>query len=157
MKKKLLFVSCLGAITVAIAGCAPQLARTKYGPEEQQWKSYINKSYKDWNPPPTPPPYKAGAGLNNDKSLSSIEIVPEPSNSPENINIVDTDAKPISSSNTQEAKTYVVKKGDTLWSISYKFYNDGKSWKKIQEANKALLANPNSLKPGMTLTIPAQQ
>ncbi|MCP4177404.1 MAG: LysM peptidoglycan-binding domain-containing protein [bacterium] len=155
MKKQFLLISCLGAITIAFAGCAPQLARTKYGPEEQQWKSYINKSYKDWEPPPTPPPYKEGASSNNNKSLSSIEIVPEPSNSPEKINVFE-DAKPISI-NPQESKTYIVKKGDTLWSISYKFYNDGKSWKKIQDANMGKLKNPKNLKAGMILTIPAEQ
>ena len=153
MKKKFLFISCLGAITIAFVGCAPQLARIKYGQEEQQWKSYINKSYKDWEPPPTPPPYMESA-KSNEKSLSSREIVPDPSNSPENINMVDS-AAPFSS-NIHESQTYVVKKGDTLWSISDKFYNDGKDWKKIQEANMAKLKNPKNLKPGMTLTIPAE-
>jgi nucleoid-associated protein YgaU len=30
---------------------------------------------------------------------------------------------------------YVVKKGDTLWSIAAKKYNDGQQWKKIRAAN----------------------
>jgi LysM repeat protein len=52
------------------------------------------------------------------------------------------------------AKTYVVREGDTLASISRKFYKSSARWKKIQNANKNLIDNPAKLKPGMTLTIP---
>lgn len=52
------------------------------------------------------------------------------------------------------AKTYVVREGDTLASISRKFYKSSGRWKKIQNANKNLIDDPAKLKPGMTLTIP---
>jgi len=51
-------------------------------------------------------------------------------------------------------RTYVVKEGDTLASISRKFYKSSGRWKKIQNANKNLIDDPAKLKPGMTLTIP---
>jgi tetratricopeptide (TPR) repeat protein len=51
-------------------------------------------------------------------------------------------------------RTYVVREGDTLASISRKFYKSTGRWKKIQNANKGLLDDPAKLKPGMTLTIP---
>src|SRR4051812_43810250 len=50
--------------------------------------------------------------------------------------------------------TYVVREGDTLASISRKFYKSSGRWKKIQNANKNLIDDPAKLKPGMTLTIP---
>ncbi len=50
--------------------------------------------------------------------------------------------------------TYVVREGDTLASISRKFYKSSGRWKKIRDANKHLLDDPTKLKPGMTLTIP---
>src|SRR3954447_18812203 len=51
-------------------------------------------------------------------------------------------------------RTYVVREGDTLASISRKFYKSSGRWKKIRDANKSVLDDPTKLKPGMTLTIP---
>jgi LysM repeat protein len=51
-------------------------------------------------------------------------------------------------------RTYVVRQGDTLASISRKFYKSSGRWKKIRDANKSVIDNPTKLKPGMTLTIP---
>ena len=51
-------------------------------------------------------------------------------------------------------RTYVVREGDTLASISRKFYKSSGRWKKIREANKSVIDDPAKLKPGMTLTIP---
>ena len=51
-------------------------------------------------------------------------------------------------------RTYVVQEGDTLASISRKFYKSTGRWKKIRDANRSVLEDPAKLKPGMTLTIP---
>ena len=51
-------------------------------------------------------------------------------------------------------RTYVVREGDTLASISRKFYKSSGRWKKIRDANKNVLDDPAKLKPGITLTIP---
>ena len=51
-------------------------------------------------------------------------------------------------------RTYVVREGDTLASISRKFYKSSGRWKKIRDANKSVINDPAKLKPGMTLTIP---
>lgn len=52
------------------------------------------------------------------------------------------------------AKTYKVKSGDTLWSIAEEMYGKGKRWKKIYEANKGTLSDPNKLYAGQILIIP---
>jgi nucleoid-associated protein YgaU len=49
---------------------------------------------------------------------------------------------------------YEVQKGDSLWIIAKKVYNDSTQWRKIFEANKDRLVNPNSLYPGQHLIIP---
>ena len=54
----------------------------------------------------------------------------------------------------KEARTYTVKKGDSLSGISQKFYGTAKRWKHIVEANKEILGSNHMLKPGMTLVIP---
>jgi len=53
---------------------------------------------------------------------------------------------------TIEGDTYQVVKGDTLWEISVRAYQDGFRWVEIAKANK--LANPNLIHPGNVLIIP---
>lgn len=52
------------------------------------------------------------------------------------------------------AQYYVVKKGDTLWKIAESYYGDGSLYKKIFEANKDILKDPNVIKVGQKLRIP---
>jgi len=51
-------------------------------------------------------------------------------------------------------QTYVVQSGDTLFSISRKFYNSPKRWKAILEANKRNIRDAKDLTVGQTLVIP---
>ncbi len=51
-------------------------------------------------------------------------------------------------------RTYTVQHGDTLASISRKFYKTSSRWGKILAANPDILAKPADLKPGQTLQIP---
>jgi nucleoid-associated protein YgaU len=53
-----------------------------------------------------------------------------------------------------KSRTYVVREGDTLASISRKFYKSSGHWKKIRGANRSIVDDPGKLKPGQTLTIP---
>ena len=53
-----------------------------------------------------------------------------------------------------KSRTYVVRDGDTLASISRKFYKSSGHWKKIRDANRSIVDNPAKLQPGQTLTIP---
>ncbi|HUH66424.1 MAG TPA: LysM peptidoglycan-binding domain-containing protein [Syntrophales bacterium] len=53
-------------------------------------------------------------------------------------------------------ETYVVKKGDCLWTIAKKksVYNDPFLWPLVFEANKDKIKNPNRIYPGQKLQIP---
>ena len=51
-------------------------------------------------------------------------------------------------------RTYIVQSGDTLASISRKFYKSSARWEKILNANKESLHNPENLKVGQSLIIP---
>jgi nucleoid-associated protein YgaU len=55
-----------------------------------------------------------------------------------------------------EKKTYIVKKGDTLWDIAEKQYGKGKGqlYKMIFEANKPPLVDADEIYPGQELNIP---
>jgi 5'-nucleotidase len=89
------------------------------------------------------------------------EITPTPS-SPGNIatpadpaNDVTVTATPTTPTNpTAPApkKTYMVKRGDTLWSIAKATYGDGKQYTKIAAANPGVA--PQALKVGQTIVLP---
>jgi LysM repeat protein len=51
-------------------------------------------------------------------------------------------------------QTYVVKPGDTLFSISRKFYKSPARWKQIRDANKETVDSAGQLQPGQSLIIP---
>ena len=66
-------------------------------------------------------------------------------------------AKGVPNEKTKEAgktRRYTVRRGDTLASISRKFYKSSARWQKILEANSDIIGKPGDLKPGQTLTIP---
>jgi tetratricopeptide (TPR) repeat protein len=64
----------------------------------------------------------------------------------------DTSSKKIAS--TKGDRSYVVQSGDTLFSISRKFYKSPKHWKEILNANRKNIRDPKKLTVGQTLIIP---
>jgi LysM repeat protein len=64
------------------------------------------------------------------------------------------DADPKKGASKKANQTYVVHSGDTLFSISRKFYKSPKHWKQILEANRKSIRNPKNLTVGQTLVIP---
>jgi nucleoid-associated protein YgaU len=51
-------------------------------------------------------------------------------------------------------QTYTVVKGDTLSKIAKQFYGNAGQWKRIYEANKDVIKNPDLIYPGQTIKIP---
>ena len=56
----------------------------------------------------------------------------------------------------QRYDTYVVQKGDSLWSIAAKpeIYGKASRWRRLYDANRDLLKSPDRLRAGMTLKVP---
>ena len=54
----------------------------------------------------------------------------------------------------QQPRIHIVQKGDTLSSISAKYYGSPRQWRKILAANRSNLPDPNHLVPGIKLIIP---
>ncbi len=50
--------------------------------------------------------------------------------------------------------TITVKRGDSLWALAQRAYNDGTKHKKILAANKDQISSHKDLKPGMVLKVP---
>jgi tetratricopeptide (TPR) repeat protein len=55
---------------------------------------------------------------------------------------------------TGKERSYTVQSGDTLASISRKFYKSSARWQRILDANADILSKPADLKPGQKLVIP---
>jgi len=69
----------------------------------------------------------------------------------------ETPAAPVADvpSGPTEAVTYTVQKDDTLQKIAKKYYGSYGAWMKIYKANKDKIKNPNLLRSGTVITIPA--
>ena len=56
---------------------------------------------------------------------------------------------------TATSRTYTVKKGDSLSKIAKHLYGDAGEWRKIFEANRDTIQDPDLIEPGQQLKIPA--
>jgi nucleoid-associated protein YgaU len=53
-----------------------------------------------------------------------------------------------------EVETYTVVKGDSLSKIAKNHYGNAGEWKRIFEANRDILKDPDKIFPGQTLKLP---
>jgi nucleoid-associated protein YgaU len=51
---------------------------------------------------------------------------------------------------------YTVRKGDTLSAIAQREYGDANAWRRIYDANRDQLDNPDVIHPGQELKLPAK-
>jgi nucleoid-associated protein YgaU len=51
---------------------------------------------------------------------------------------------------------YTVRKGDTLSAIAQREYGDANAWRRIYDANRDQIDNPDLIQPGQELTLPAK-
>ena len=53
-------------------------------------------------------------------------------------------------------ESYTVVAGDSLSKIAKKFYGNANAWNRIFQANKDKISNPDLIRPGQVLRIPAK-
>jgi nucleoid-associated protein YgaU len=66
-------------------------------------------------------------------------------------------SRPVAPPETPQDQWYTVTPGDSLSKIAKRFYGDGNRWQKIFEANRDQIKDPDLIKPGQKLKIPAAQ
>lgn len=52
---------------------------------------------------------------------------------------------------------YTVQAGDSLSTIAEREYGDASQWRRIYEANRSTISNPNLIQPGQVLTLPSNR
>ncbi|HET6553539.1 MAG TPA: LysM peptidoglycan-binding domain-containing protein [Dyella sp.] len=55
-----------------------------------------------------------------------------------------------------QTQTYTVQSGDSLSKIAKHVYGNANAWQQIFDANRDQLSNPDLIKPGQVLKIPAK-
>jgi LysM repeat protein len=85
--------------------------------------------------------FENGRGLKVREAKSSNTIFSDPNQS-------------IRIANNNYCITHKIRANDSLSKLARKYYNDESKWKKIYQANKDQMSNPNSLKIGQELLIP---
>ncbi|MCH8912351.1 MAG: LysM peptidoglycan-binding domain-containing protein [Planctomycetes bacterium] len=78
----------------------------------------------------------------------------EPSRTPVQQPVAYSDPAEATSLYSSTGRMHSVQRRDTLYSLARLYYNDHRQWKKIYEANRDRIANPNMIKVGMNLVIP---
>ena len=58
------------------------------------------------------------------------------------------------SSSTDSTRTYAVQQGDSLSKIAKQVYGNSDDWRRIYEANREIIKDPDLIYPGQTLRLP---
>ncbi|HET9386227.1 MAG TPA: LysM peptidoglycan-binding domain-containing protein [Gemmatimonadales bacterium] len=71
-----------------------------------------------------------------------------------NINSGSSSTAPSGDTTSDAGRTYVVKQGDSLSKIAKQVYGNTDDWRKIYDANRDIIQNPDLIYPGQTLRLP---
>jgi len=66
----------------------------------------------------------------------------------------DVESGSSSTAPSAEGRSYTVQKGDSLSKIAKREYGDAQQWRRIYEANRDLIQNPDLIHPGQVFRIP---
>lgn len=151
-------VVAVGALVVTMgSGCRTATRITEVPRVDLQVEGAGNRGYL-MGTPQAPRPWKTTRQmLESDIELPSFYRA-KPSGKPVSLEgIVPSEADVAPSASAPEVyDTYVVQRGDSLWSIAAKpdIYGKATHWRRLFDANRDLLKSPDQLKAGMTLKIP---
>ena len=152
-------------IVIAAAGCRTATRVVEEPRVDLQMVEGDNRGYLIGTPPPASGPWQTTRKIVE----TEIEIpsmagtagqAPRPSVGLREVAPPEMDFSETGAVSEQEAgqtfDSYVVKKGDTLWSIAADphVFGDAAKWRKLYAANQEILKSPDRLRAGMTLRVP---
>lgn len=149
---------------LALAGCRTATRVTEVPRVDLELSGAGNRGYLIGTPPPAPEQDPTRQMVHIDVEIPSFY---KPTLSGTTVGLEDimpadaapappAPAIPVQLGAAPRYETYVVQKGDSLWSIAAKaeIYGRASRWRVIFDANRDLLKSPDHLKVGMTLKIP---
>ena len=153
------------AVVITISGCRAATRVTTVPRVDLETEGVGNRGYLVGTPPPVQGFKTTRQMVETDVEIPSLyqptrtggQVTLEGVVPPE---LESSDESAAMTSGTEPAPgtydTYVVQKGDSLWSIAAKpeIYGKATHWRRIFDANRDLLKTPDRLKAGMTLKIP---
>jgi nucleoid-associated protein YgaU len=77
-----------------------------------------------------------------------------PTNDFSNIQSGSSSTAPSNENTANGGRTYVVTKGDSLSAIAKREYGDVQEWRRIYDANRDIIKDPDLIYPGQTLRLP---
>ena len=148
-KHRVFGIGCL-ALGAFVSGCRTATRVTEV-PRVDLELSGGNRGYLVGTPPAPSSTQTTRQMIHSDVELPSFY---KPTHSRTPVNLEMEGEEPSQPSTTYD--TYVVQKGDSLWSIAAKHevYGRATMWRRLLDANRDVLKSPDQIRPGMTLKIP---
>ena len=151
-----MYLVCVAAgLLVAAAGCKSQKNEEAFVPPEPIPDSETQvAAIEPYSPPVRPEPLV--------RPVAPVPEVPAPGAADETFGSVGTYPNPpgggvVPPPASPAGGPYTVRKGDTLYGLARRFYNDQRKWHLIYAANRTTLSDPNYIRVGQVLTIPAAE
>ena len=159
--KFFVYAFCAAAVTFG-AGCTAKLANRQLGPEETEWKEYLESMYPGWKVPGTLPPAisdrysnnAAPAAQNGSNALGDSFDLNDTADNGANAKDTSLGADASNQNIKVRYEDYTVEKDDSLSLIAKKVYGNGRKFHRIYKANEDIIKNPNRIYPGMIIKIP---
>ncbi len=96
----------------------------------------------------------SGSSYDTARTDSSMTSYNDPADPVESTRSTRTRGTEESLAPSSGGRTYTVKRGDTLYAIARREYNDQSKWRAIWEANRDRIPNKDKLAVGTTLVLP---
>ena len=164
--KFFVYTFCAAAVVFGV-GCTAELANRNLGPEETEWKEYLEPMYPGWEVPGTLPPAisdrQSSSDISADKNGNAVsdagaDLTDNSNTDIKNDSYAAKDTSLGADASNQNIKVryedYTVEKNDSLSLIAKKVYGNGRKYYRIYKANEDIIKNQNRIYPGMTLKIP---
>lgn len=146
---------------MVMAGCRTATRVTEV-PRVDLELSGGNRGYLVGSPPPAESLKTTRQILQSDVEVPSF-YKPKHSRTPVSLDVIAPpqmeDAADASGAAPAAYDSYVVQKGDSLWSIAAKpeVYGKATMWRRLFDANRDVLKSPDQVRAGMTLKIPRDE
>jgi nucleoid-associated protein YgaU len=82
------------------------------------------------------------------------QVTPRPNVEPHDSGIVSGGSSQLRSSDDHTQQSYTVERGDSLSKIAKRVYGKASLWRKIYEANKDNIKDPDLIYPGQVIRLP---